>query len=119
MHFYTAALATIGLNTVFAANIQVNYYTDGGCSDYATSIEYSDTWDSGCYNYQWDGSNSANIAGCPSGDPCECYFWPEENCQGQAQGYVTSVPLSINPSATNCASNWGVGWSSMRCDDFA
>jgi hypothetical protein len=44
------------------ATLQVNYHSDGGCSDYLTEIYLST--DGACYRYDWTGTNSAKIARC-------------------------------------------------------
>ncbi|KAJ6133954.1 hypothetical protein N7523_000276 [Penicillium sp. IBT 18751x] len=94
------------VTAVTAATLQVNYYSDGGCSDYLTEI-YPST-DGTCYGYDWTGMNSANIARCtfPNGD-CYCTFYTQANCKGAAQ--TVSYPND------NCASNYGHGFVSMKC----
>ncbi|KAI2637166.1 hypothetical protein GGS26DRAFT_588711 [Hypomontagnella submonticulosa] len=87
---------------------KINYYTDGGCTDYLVSI-FPFTDDS-CYGYQFTGDNSANIANCdaPSGSDCVCTFFVQDNCQGAGQ----SIGYS---SGADCTSNFGRGFLSMRC----
>jgi len=93
-----------------AGAVKVNYYSDGGCSAFMVSIWPFDTMS--CYNWQWTGSNSANIAGCPTGGSCYCQFYQAANCQGGAH---SAVQVPFGPS---CASNWGYGFQSMRCNYF-
>jgi hypothetical protein len=88
-----------------AAGIHINYYTDGGCSNYASSPPNVPI-DGGCYNWQWNGANSANIANCDYKE-CWCTFYTQPNCQGAAQ--------ALTYSGDNCASNWGQGYVSFKC----
>jgi hypothetical protein len=111
MHFTASViiLATTAARLVLGASIQVNYYSDGGCSDYLTSVFPYDT--GVCYGYEWNGMNSANIVNYNGGFGTPiCAFYPEPNCQGGAnvQG----------PPPDNCASNWGQGFQSMACGYF-
>jgi hypothetical protein len=89
-----------------AADLQVNYYSDGGCDDYILSLHPSVSW--GCYDYDWQGSNSANIADCtfPNG-VCACTFYTQAGCTGASQ--------SVDYPDNNCASNYGHGFLSMSC----
>ena len=89
-----------------AADIQVNYYSDGGCADYMLAIHPST--DFACYDYQWTGSNSVNIASTtfPNGDTV-CTFYTQSGCSGASQTIV--YPNN------NCASNYGHGFESMKC----
>ena len=67
--------------------MQINYYTDSGCSDYlgdvdvtwATYVDDSGAHGSNCYNYNY--GNSVSIANCYE-DFCQCIFYPQANCQG-------------------------------------
>ncbi|RDW78707.1 uncharacterized protein DSM5745_05559 [Aspergillus mulundensis] len=107
MHLTTLLLATTTLLTgALSADLQVNYYSDGGCSDYMTSI-HPGTGGS-CVDYVWTGSNSINIADCtfPNG-ACTCTFYTQPGCSGAKQQVV--YPND------NCASNWGRGFYSMKC----
>lgn len=94
------------ITAVTAADLQVNFYSDGGCEDWLTSIHPS--IDYTCYGYQWTGTNSANIADCtfPNGQ-CICTFYTQDGCNGASQTVV--YPNN------NCASNYGHGFVSMRC----
>ncbi|KAF4334072.1 hypothetical protein FBEOM_12083 [Fusarium beomiforme] len=108
MHISSLIFSTL-LTAVSAAELKVNYYTDGGCKDYAGVSLHPVTgsgW--GCYNYQWSGSNSANIADCtfPNGK-CVCTFYTHKDCKGASESVVYPDD--------NCASNWGHGWESMKC----
>jgi hypothetical protein len=79
----TLALAFTLTPKILASGIKINYYTDSSCTAYTTQI--SPKLDS-CYNYQWGGTNSANIVGCggePCGNICECVFYSGANCQNQ------------------------------------
>jgi hypothetical protein len=65
--------------------MQINYYSDSGCSDYIGQIDV--TWATyyfsgtkNCYNYNY--GNSVNIANCYESTECYCYFYQQENCVG-------------------------------------
>ncbi|RHZ46514.1 uncharacterized protein CDV56_103404 [Aspergillus thermomutatus] len=94
------------LTAATAATLKVNYYSDGGCSDYMTSLYPGSGWS--CVDYVWSGSNSMNIADCtfPNGK-CVCTFYTQPHCKGASQDVV--YPND------NCASNWGRGFYSMKC----
>ncbi|KAE8356202.1 hypothetical protein BDV28DRAFT_145387 [Aspergillus coremiiformis] len=89
-----------------AAKLQVNYYSDGGCSNYMTELNPPASF--GCYDYVWSGSNSMNIADCtfPNGK-CVCTFYTQPHCKGAQETVV--YPQN------NCASNWGRGFYSLKC----
>ncbi|KAI5464254.1 hypothetical protein BGZ63DRAFT_439431 [Mariannaea sp. PMI_226] len=93
-----------GNNNTPSSPIKVQYYSDGGCSDYTT--EFYPSTDGSCYNYQVPNTGSGNIAGCNAGI-CSCTFFEQPNCQG------TQSNLAIFPD--NCASNYGPGWGSVQC----
>ncbi|KAI1101328.1 hypothetical protein F4804DRAFT_13936 [Jackrogersella minutella] len=88
-----------------AAAVQINYYSDGGCSQYITSPPSVPT-DGSCYQYQFGGTNSANIADCDH-SICECIFYTGANCQG-------AQDVAISPG-DNCASDYGSGLQSFQC----
>ncbi|KAI2629347.1 hypothetical protein GGS26DRAFT_592014 [Hypomontagnella submonticulosa] len=102
------SFALVSLLACLGSAIQVNYYKDGGCSDYATSIKNVPS-DGSCYNYEWNGSNSANIANCDWPN-CECIFFTDGNCQNPKYSAVWG--------SDNCASNWGGGFHSFTCIGF-
>ncbi|KAI1657997.1 hypothetical protein F4813DRAFT_389261 [Daldinia decipiens] len=89
------------------SGFQINYYTDGGCSSYLTSVFPST--DGSCYGYSYNGDNSANIANCdaPGGYTCYCTFYAQSGCQGASQ--------TVAYNSGNCASNYGHGFLSMEC----
>ncbi|SCV30716.1 uncharacterized protein FFB14_03190 [Fusarium fujikuroi] len=92
-----------------AVDLKVQYYKDGGCSDYAVSI-WPGTSNS-CYGYSYSNTNSANIVTCGGrGVACTCYMFEQDNCKGSS---VRTVALSGSGSA--CVSNWGKGYRSMKC----
>jgi hypothetical protein len=94
--------------TVFAT-MKIQYYNDGGCTDYA--IEFNPPNDGSCWGYQWPGTHSANIASCSGRNLCYCEFYSEDNCGG---GQWTATY-----GQNNCASNWnGGGFRSMKCGEF-
>lgn len=88
-----------------ASAVQINYYKDGGCSDFNASPPSVPT-DGSCYQWQFSGTNSANVANCDH-SVCQCTFYSGANCQG-AQDVATSP-------GDNCASNFGPGFQSFRC----
>ncbi|KAH8660041.1 hypothetical protein BX600DRAFT_438266 [Xylariales sp. PMI_506] len=95
--------------TASATNVQ--YYYDGGCSDYA--VEIDNVYEDGsCFGYQWTGSNSANIATC-SESVCQCTFYAQAGCEGLSE--QASI-VTGDPDAANCASNYGAGFQSFRCE---
>ncbi|KAN0087120.1 SSCRP protein [Elaphomyces granulatus] len=63
--------------------MQLNYYSDSGCSQYEGQVDV--TWasqlnsGSNCYNYNY--GNSVNIANCYE-DYCQCRFYNQEDCGG-------------------------------------
>ncbi|KAL4910985.1 hypothetical protein BDW74DRAFT_172438 [Aspergillus multicolor] len=91
------------ITAVSAYELKVNYYSDGGCSDYLVSVWPSVVGD--CYDYDYSGTNSANIADCKDFYACGCTFYQEKGCTG-----TESSPLT-----GSCKSNWGGGWKSMKC----
>jgi len=105
MQFLTL-VSLLGATLATAANIQVNYYTDGGCTAYASTPPNTPT-NGGCYNWQWTGSNSANIANCNGFRQCTCLFYTQPNCGGAVE--------AAQYGGNNCASNWGAGFVSFRC----
>lgn len=106
MHPITLILASLA-TTVTAAELKVNFYADDGCSDFMISTKPNT--DNTCYNYNWNHSNSVNIADCtfPNGK-CVCTFYTKRDCSG-SRNTVTYGRTS------NCASAWGQGFSSIRC----
>jgi hypothetical protein len=105
MHSLSFTLALL-ISAATAAELKVNYYSDGGCSDYILSLHPGVSY--GCYDYNWQGSNSANIADCtyPNG-VCVCTFYTQAGCKGASQ--------SVDYPNNNCASNYGHGFLSMKC----
>lgn len=105
MHSSSLVLASI-ISAAIAAEIKVNYFSDGGCSDYMITITPSTDWS--CYNYEWSGQNSVGVASStfPNGTPI-CTYYVFADCQGASQ-----TETGVHD---NCASNWGHGFLSMRC----
>jgi hypothetical protein len=108
-----------GLTSRFSASgILINYYTDSDCTQFTTQVKpamYE------VYNYQWSGTNSANIVKCPvtgpSSDLCHCGLCDQPNGEGNcAQIYVDSN-LHVNGlGGPNCA--YGLGIQSMYCEYY-
>jgi hypothetical protein len=88
-----------------ASAMNVNYYSDGGCSNYVSSPPNVPA-DGSCYNWQWSGSNSANIANCDYGT-CVCSFHVDANCGGPYE----QIEYGVN----DCASYYGTGFQSFAC----
>ncbi|KAB8234040.1 uncharacterized protein BDW43DRAFT_310713 [Aspergillus alliaceus] len=102
MHLQPFILASV-ITAVSAAELKVNYYSDGGCTNYLTSIWPGDV--GRCYDYDYTNTNSANIANCNGYQLCTCSFYSEKGCKGKEEYRIGS----------SCASNWGTGWASMKC----
>jgi hypothetical protein len=85
---------------------QVNYYKDGGCTEYNIGFT-PNTY--GAYSYYDPGTNSANIADCFQSveTHCSCTFYTEDHQQGTA--------VVADWYGNNCASAWGKGFKSMYC----
>ena len=62
-------------------SMQINYYWDGGCTNYAAQVDWDSTW-YGCYNYYVSGTWSNSIATCRSAYGCSCTFYSNSNCAG-------------------------------------
>jgi hypothetical protein len=86
-----------------ARSFQVNYYYDGGCSDYASQAP--NVPNNAIYNWSWGGSGSANIANCDGYDICYCIFYTQPNGGGSR----FEVDYGV------CASNWPNGFKSFVC----
>lgn len=105
----------IAATTALASNIQVNYYYDAGCSDYAVEVDNVPT---DCFTWGWRGSNSANIAKCVNPatgqerqNGCQCQYYTQPNCQGPSE-YRYWIDYGFDPS---CASNPSQGFQSFQC----
>lgn len=85
-------------------SIQVNYYWDGGCEDFALALPNPPQI---IFDYTYTGTNSENIANCDY-DYCNCQFYVEPNAVG--------VPIQLSWGGDNCASNWGGGFQSFHCE---
>lgn len=103
------ALFLFSIPTNADNRIQVNYYYDGGCSDFAVSPpNVPNALGSGdSYGYQWTYSNSANVANCDGYLVCVCLFYTGPNLEGSVQ--------VADYGGHNCASDWGVGFQSFQC----
>ncbi|TVY47285.1 hypothetical protein LCER1_G008519 [Lachnellula cervina] len=111
MHFTTISTFVLGAflstaTSVAAGNyIQVNYYKDGGCKDFAAKIENPPQGKD--YDYAYGGSNSASIANCNGYSYCECTFYTNQGSSGPSE--------TANWGGSNCASNYGSGFKSFTC----
>ncbi|TVY46620.1 hypothetical protein LOCC1_G003303 [Lachnellula occidentalis] len=103
--FVLGAFLSTATSVAAGDYIQVNYYTDGDCKEYATAIKTPP--EGQVYDYSYGGSNSASIAECNGYGFCTCTFYQNEGGSG------------VNEVATyggnNCASNWGSGFKSFEC----
>ncbi|KAL5344294.1 hypothetical protein ACLOAV_010723 [Pseudogymnoascus australis] len=100
-------LSALGISTTVQAGIKVNYYHDGGCSDYAfstTDVPYYEY-----HNLDPAGTNSVNIANCNVSPEkhCRCTFFADQNGGGKS--------VQADNPGKNCASNWGSGFKSFYC----
>ncbi|EHK21132.1 uncharacterized protein TRIVIDRAFT_153055 [Trichoderma virens Gv29-8] len=95
-----------------ASNIQVNYYSDGGCANYLTAV--NPFTNNNCYNYDYTGTNSALIADCSFANGCACTLYSNCDCNGSTH----TIGTRTNDGSAHCASAWGVGFKSMRCGKF-
>ena len=87
-------------------SIKVQHYYDGGCTSYAT--EFWPFTNFACYDYQWGGANSANIAWTDAARGAVCTYYAEGGCRGAEQ----------TRRGGDCASNWGGGFKSVRCGEY-
>jgi hypothetical protein len=86
--------------------MQVDYYWDDKCSQYALGIKNPPN--GGIFGYQYTNTNSANVANCSGGaNYCYCYFYTEANGAGTSDYAVWG--------GNNCASNPGAGFQSFKC----
>jgi hypothetical protein len=94
------------ITAAIAADIKVNYFSDGGCQDYILTIEPSTDWS--CYDYEWSAQNSVGVASSsfPNGTPV-CIYYTGAHCTGASQ--------TKSGVRNNCASNYGHGFLSMSC----
>ncbi|USP82015.1 uncharacterized protein yc1106_09289 [Curvularia clavata] len=90
-----------------ASAVKVQYYSDGGCSNYLVEFHPSPAGE--CYNYEYSNQHSANIASCEgSRAKCSCTFYEQRNCKGKS--------WKATYGGNNCASNWdGGGHKSVAC----
>ena len=88
--------------------MQINYYTDSGCSDYlgdvdvtwATYVDDSGAHGSNCYNYNY--GNSVSIANCYE-TGCYCIFYVQSNCQIRLSQVLRLASLMRLPSTPSDA----------------
>ncbi|KAJ2978470.1 hypothetical protein NQ176_g3801 [Zarea fungicola] len=101
------ALAAV-LAGVSANQLSVTIYNHGDCTEPSQVIQplVDGYKQNQCYNYVWEGSNSAQITYC-YGSSCACTFYGNSDCSGQ------SVRLRTN----QCASHGG-GWQSYKCSSL-
>jgi len=98
--------AILAAASPIAAQLKVNYYTDGGCSQFRTSLYPFPNGQ--CFDFEYSQSPSANIADCAGYKTCRCDFYVHAYCQGG----VDSVTYN---TGDNCASNFPYGFKSMKC----
>jgi hypothetical protein len=108
MHLATT-ISLIATIATMASAIKVQYYSDGGCSNYL--VEFYPPGNGNCYNYEYSNSHSANVATCDGPKGCGCVFYDGRGCKGKA--------WSSDYTGKNCASNWdGGGFKSMKCYSY-
>ncbi|KAF5708867.1 hypothetical protein FGLOB1_6237 [Fusarium globosum] len=85
-----------------AVDLKVQYYKDGGCSDYAVSI-WPGTSNS-CYGYSYSNTNSANIVTCGGrGVACTCYMFEQDNSTGPScKEDLASTLLQVLAPSYSC-----------------
>ena len=88
--------------------MQINYYSDSGCSENVGQVDVTWAGGSNCYNYNY--GNSVNIASCYE-DNCWCYFYNQQNCAGNGAIVVANSDSNClaGSSAYNsfaCYYNW-------------
>jgi hypothetical protein len=91
-------------------SMQINYYWDGGCKNYAAQVDWQSNW-YGCYNYYIPGTWSNSIATCRSANGCLCTFYSNSDCTGGG----TEWNAYRNGNNVNCNNNGGLGVRSLRC----
>jgi hypothetical protein len=93
-------------------SLQINYYWDAGCTDYATQFNLEADAQGGCINGDVAGSSSANIANC-NAEYCICIFYELEYCGGQS--WEVDVGYGVNPNCVNDGGS-GVAVGSFECE---
>ena len=109
---FTYLAVLLGVSSA-TEQMQINYYSDSGCSDYIGQVDV--TWasyDSGsgsnCYNYHY--GNSVNIANCYENN-CACALYQQENCKGN----VAAIISAGSGSPANCRAD-SSAYYSFACD---
>ncbi|KAH8811089.1 hypothetical protein F5884DRAFT_854452 [Xylogone sp. PMI_703] len=120
MHL-TSVLASLLFSSLVSAqtdlSVQVNWYSDQGCSQYMTSTQLYYASVGGCINFGVPGAGSMNIANCYL-PQCQCNFYTSSNCQG-------SYSIAYTPRGTgqggdaNCVRTAQTIWEpvSYMCQD--
>lgn len=99
-----------------ATGIVLQYYTDTQCTQYLLSFKPAMYY---FYNYQYSGTQSANIVKCPVTGPsnglCHCAICDQRDGKGNC--YQISVNRNLQPvyqGTPNCA--YGLNAQSMYCE---
>lgn len=88
---------------------QINYYWDGGCSDYAGEADIGRKDGILTYNYYLAGTWSNNVVKCP-GQNSQCALFSGTNGGGNYLGTAY-----CGNGSNNCVNNNGAGVRSMKC----
>lgn len=105
-------VAAVCFSNTATAAFHVNFYSDEGCNNYASSVDVT-TASEKCYNYDVSWIHSIRVANCVVGkqvsSACCCTWFTDPNCKGA--GY------SANnwDGGTNCIKS-DVGFQSYACD---
>ena len=95
---YLLAFAPLFATLTIAKNyIQINYFYDDACSDFASSPP-NVPLDFGVYNWEFPGTNSAGIANCEGYSNCWCWFHTGANSTG-----TTALAEYPTGNFTTCA----------------
>ncbi|EFW99863.1 hypothetical protein CMQ_181 [Grosmannia clavigera kw1407] len=95
-----------------AQQLQINYYNDHSCTQYAGSVgvgwagEFG-TGTTNCYDYHY--GTSVNIASCSFGNTCTCFWYYKAGCSGDYSSLHAS-----GRGAENCIKNSNA-YHSFRC----
>lgn len=87
----------------------LNYNWDGGCGNWANTVDVTYRFNGKCANYYIAGTWSSNIGWCGA-EKCGCSFYDGENCSGTSKWTDAS-----NGNGGNCQNNDGIGFRSFKC----
>lgn len=113
--FASAILAAPAENnnlTTRDEHLDVYYYNDNNCTKWTAIVQPKL---GGCYAYQWNGMNSANIVKCYYYGQCRCQFFQTNDCYNLVADIYVNEALQDQKGTHNCANAQGVGIQSMKC----